>query len=98
MHRAGSSMLTVRVRTYRQHIWAVSMAILKHAPCAESYTNIQALACPISSRESVPNRSLRGWKVSVVLPEEMQMRLIRRFQAEVKSVDLLRAQGSLFLG
>lgn len=64
-HRAGSGMPALRVQMCRQHICAVRMAIvLMHTLCAESYTereNIHSLAHPISSRQSISHRPLRGW-------------------------------------
>ena len=69
-HRASSGMPALHVQMCRQHICAVHMAIvLMHTLCAESYTereNIHALAHPISSRQSISRRPLRGWKVSVL--------------------------------
>ena len=86
MHRARSSMLTTCVQMCRQHSWPVRMAILlMHALCGESYRNRKrkyssigfshflACECP----RQVPYRT----ESFNFVPEEIQIRLGRTFQA-----------------
>lgn len=88
MHRASCGMLTVHVQTYRQHIWAVSMAILI---CRKLHKQRKCSSTGLSHflSQEHPKQIPQRMESFSLVPEEMQLRPRRTFQVKVKSTELL---------
>lgn len=92
--------LLVRVQSYRQHIWAVTMAILKYALCRKLHKQRKYSSPGLSHflPQECPKQIPQRIESFSFVPKEMQIRLRRMFQVKVKSTELLWVQCSLFMG